>query len=689
MLIVLVFVAGCPNKPPNIPVKPMGPDTVARGTQATYSTFTTDPNGDAVSYIFDWGDEAYDTSAYLPSGDTVSLGYAWADTGLYSVRAKAQDEPGKFSCDWSEELMVYVGLNRPPNAPAVPDGPASGSLAVYHTFKTSTTDPDGDSLQIRFIWGNGTVSDWSPLMPGGMDVMDSVVYAQGGTYEIRAVAMDKHSLVSDTSDAKQFVALQTNTPPGKPVIVGPGRGIKSGPYYRFLASAIDPEGNRCKYKFFWGDGNESPWTELSNQAVPDSWKYSADGTYQIRVLAQDEFGLFSDTSDPKTFEVVGEGNVLYSLSFGDEVYSSPALTQAYDAQNRLRLAVAIGCTDEVLYAVDAYQGVNLYEAYETANDAYLCSPSVGTGNTVVYVGNGNGQVYAYDRAGNLKWHYPDSASGDDMWATPLVNGNTIYVGGEDRTITQLTYNGSSVTVEWSYQLTEELIASPVMDGSGNLIVCDDSGYVYSFAPDHTPNWIYYTGDNISASPAIAEDGTIYIGTEQGRLHAITSAGAPAWTYQIAAMVSIMSSPVIGLDGSIYFGAGDGCLYRLDNTGQPVASWPAQLTLYEISSTPAVCADGIVYVTGEDDVLYAVNDDASVAWSVDLQAVSDNHTPRPRHFGVDDLIPSPVIDQYGIVYTASWYGSLVAIAGRRTGTLADTPWPMFHHDVKHTGKYGSR
>jgi outer membrane protein assembly factor BamB len=129
---------------------------------------------------------------------------------------------------------------------------------------------------------------------------------------------------------------------------------------------------------------------------------------------------------------------------------------------------------------------------------------------------------------------------------------------------------------------------------------------------------------------------------------------------------------------------------LDNTGQPVSNWPVQLSLSDVSSTPALCADGIVYATTDNDTMYAVRDDGTVAWSVGLRIAGQGlKSHPPRRFGVDDLLPSPVMDQYGIIYVACSFDGLFAIAGRPSGTLANTAWPMFHHDVKHTGKYGAR
>jgi len=54
----------------------------------------------------------------------------------------------------------------------------------------------------------------------------------------------------------------------------------------------------------------------------------------------------------------------------------------------------------------------------------------------------------------------------------------------------------------------------------------------------------------------------------------------------------------------------------------------------------------------------------------------------------DNQPSPVVDQYGIIYIATSYG-VFAVAGRPGGTLALTDWPMFHQDARHTGRFGAK
>jgi len=48
--------------------------------------------------------------------------------------------------------------------------------------------------------------------------------------------------------------------------------------------------------------------------------------------------------------------------------------------------------------------------------------------------------------------------------------------------------------------------------------------------------------------------------------------------------------------------------------------------------------------------------------------------------------SPAIGSDGTIYVGSGDGHLYAIQG--TGGLASTPWPMFRHDLRHSGRFGA-
>jgi len=98
---------GAPNKP----AKPSGTTSGKKGEEYTYSTSTTDPDGDQVWYKWDWGDEISGWDEPYDSGDTVTVSHIWHEKGSYVIKVKAKDEHGKES-EWSDPLEVAMPKNK-------------------------------------------------------------------------------------------------------------------------------------------------------------------------------------------------------------------------------------------------------------------------------------------------------------------------------------------------------------------------------------------------------------------------------------------------------------------------------------------------------------------------------------------------------------------------------------------------
>jgi len=90
-----------------------------------------------------------------------------------------------------------------------------------------------------------------------------------------------------------------SNPPEKPSTPeGPQSGrIKIEHIY--TTSSIEPDGDQIRYLFDWGDGNITI-TEYypSGETVSISYRWNEQGTFNIRVRSQDEYGAWSDWSDP-------------------------------------------------------------------------------------------------------------------------------------------------------------------------------------------------------------------------------------------------------------------------------------------------------------------------------------------------------------------------------------------------------
>ncbi|MGB9742592.1 MAG: PQQ-binding-like beta-propeller repeat protein [bacterium] len=687
---------GCRNKPPAIPAKPAGPTLLSPGDTGRYRSVTTDPNRDRVLYIWDWADGSMDTTILMRSGDTVFISHIWNGEGIYGVRVRAKDEKGNFSPEWSDTLLVQVviGANRPPVVGA-PVGPDSGWVGEWQVFKAVAVDPDGDSVKVKFLWDEGQTSLVSSLVASGDTVIDSVRYFYRGIKNIRCVAWDKNGLISDTSPVKQFYAQQENTAPLVPLVNGPSRGVADGPFYRFYASAIDPQGDRVRYSFIYSDGTVSGWTPLgpSGHRGLDSHRFTQPGTYYVRAVAQDSLGLLSDTSAPFYFQVVTEGNIIWQMVI-DEFVSSPALGMV-NTGSEFRPALLIGGTDNRLFAFDPYQAETLYiQVGDGTWEEFWATPAVGSDGTV-YIGNENGKLMAFSVSGNLKWVFPETVGVNGISASVAIDGSSIYLATEGKEFYKLEDRGATYSVVWSYPLSDEVFSSPSVMPDGRVVVVDDSGYVTCLAPDGTLSWRFFANASISSSPAVDGQGNIYFGTQEGNLVSVSASGGLRWIYCPVDTMDIVSSPVIDQQGNIYFGCNDGYLYKVNSNGG--LEWRTLIqSNATITSSPALTVDGVVYIVSSVDSvtekLVAVNaGSGAVLWETILRRSLSGRggvKPQPRPLTLD-LMPSPVIDRYGIIYLATENGGVYAVAGRPQGTVMPSDWPMFRHDAQRSGRFGSQ
>jgi hypothetical protein len=165
--------AGTTNQPPVIPNAPAGPTSGAVGVSYSFTATTTDPEGDNISYFFDWGN-GHD-SGWLPeiaSGATATASYAWPAAGTYNIKVKAKDSNGAES-GMSPAHTIVISA-----APTIEIGAITGGL-----FKVKAV-----------IENNGAVAatnvSWGIDLAGGLIILGKAssgtipTIAAGGTATI-------------------------------------------------------------------------------------------------------------------------------------------------------------------------------------------------------------------------------------------------------------------------------------------------------------------------------------------------------------------------------------------------------------------------------------------------------------------------------------------------------------------------
>jgi len=207
----LHYTMSTPNGAPAAPSAPTGVSIALPTTSYTYSTSTTDPDGDDVRYLFDWGDGSTTWTSFTTSGPTVSASHSWAFGGTYYIYVLAEDADGAAS-GWSPYKVVTVSAsNGAPATPSAPSGPTLGQTETSYTFSASATDPDGDSLAYEFDWGDGTTSRTSTA-PSGATVNAAHTWTSAAKHSVRVRAIDGGDLASGWS-AHATITIEAPVPP--------------------------------------------------------------------------------------------------------------------------------------------------------------------------------------------------------------------------------------------------------------------------------------------------------------------------------------------------------------------------------------------------------------------------------------------------------------------------------------------
>jgi len=100
------------NNPPENPGIPEGPDTGKLFIEHTYTTISTDIDGDMVYYLFDWGDGSHSNwVGPYNSGESAQASHTWTQSGNYRVKVKSKDIHG-IQSGWSEGFTTSQPRNR-------------------------------------------------------------------------------------------------------------------------------------------------------------------------------------------------------------------------------------------------------------------------------------------------------------------------------------------------------------------------------------------------------------------------------------------------------------------------------------------------------------------------------------------------------------------------------------------------
>ncbi len=94
----------------------------------------------------------------------------------------------------------------------------------------------------------------------------------------------------------------------------------------FTVQTYDPDYNNIAYRFYWGDGNISPWSNFvpSGTEITMGHVYNAPGVYQVSAEAKDVFGATSALSPTSKLLINPQGSFFYYTFDNDLPGSAPS-----------------------------------------------------------------------------------------------------------------------------------------------------------------------------------------------------------------------------------------------------------------------------------------------------------------------------------------------------------------------------
>jgi len=387
------------------------------------------------------------------------------------------------------------------------------------------------------------------------------------------------------------------------------------------------------------------------------WRFHAGGA-MISSPVVAGGAVYVGSNDGRLYAVRrSDGARLWRFATHGAVTSSPAF---FDG------AVYFASTDGSVYAVDAKSGLARWRfktggerrfsapgihGITPANqmmpdpfDMFVSSPAIAGG--VVYIGSGDGNVYALDaRTGAERWRF---ATGDVVHASPAVANGLVYVGSWDRNFYAL--DADTGKLRWKFLTGDDRkihnqigIQSSASVANGMVYFgCRDSHLYALDARDGSLRWTHdEKGSWVIGTPAVY-NGAVYFTTSDERVFFAVDALTGKTLFQDAYASFSFSSPSLA-DGTVYYGTFDGTLYavnarsggvtatfltdgarknraahldkngKLDlntfyasNTLDGITAGLAKIfTLGSIVGSPAV-AGGVLYIGSTDGTLYAID-----------------------------------------------------------------------------------
>ena len=160
-----------------------------------------------------------------------------------------------------------------------------------YQYNSSAVDPDGDSVRLRFDWGDGSLSPWSDLVSSGTSVAMSHAWTNISNYLVRVIAQDTNGSNSSWSETLTVMISQVPSEGFPPVGTFniPGNASVNHSMVFDASGSFDPDGSIQSYVWDFGDGT----TGVGSIVVHT---YESPGEYTVTLTVTDNAGMTYSSS---------------------------------------------------------------------------------------------------------------------------------------------------------------------------------------------------------------------------------------------------------------------------------------------------------------------------------------------------------------------------------------------------------
>jgi outer membrane protein assembly factor BamB len=230
----------------------------------------------------------------------------------------------------------------------------------------------------------------------------------------------------------------------------------------------------------------------------------------------------------------------------------------------------------------------------------------------IYIGVSDGYLYALDAAeGYEEWKF---LTGNQIWATPAIVNDILYVGSFDHKLYAININTHDVI--WApYETEGAIVATPTVN--------DETVYFGSFdrriyALDITTGtlkWKSSLAEKWFWAQAIVTEEAVYAACLDGKVYVLDSENGNDLVEAIDLGDPISSSPVM-IDDLIIIATESGTIWSINTATK---QQKLLLDLEEKIHAPLAESNGIIYIHSQDEEwLYALNPrSGEILWSIPL------------------------------------------------------------------------